>query len=76
MGRRKTEVYSCDAPGCPVRDVQIYDTRFPRGYSGKAVFVLDDGGPATIVDWYACSKDHIEPAISWALKIQHEEDWR
>ena len=71
--KTKATVWTCDAPGCSVKEVADFDDP-PTGYSGK-VRESRQGVPTGLVEWHACTGDHIAPAILWVLEVEHERNW-
>ena len=65
------KMFVCDAPGCSVE--RPGGDEHPEGWSGKVNG--QDGVYPRNMAWYACSDDHIGPAILWVTKMAHERAW-
>lgn len=72
MAKQRRDVWVCDAILCDKEEPAGEDA--PRGYSG---IVSTEGGTGCYKEpWYACTKDHIEPAITEVARRAHEKAYQ
>jgi hypothetical protein len=63
----RAEKLECDKPGCLVKHYVENGDDPPEGFTGTVVQVADGCGSG-LVDWYACTEEHISGAILAALE--------
>jgi hypothetical protein len=71
MARQRRDVWVCDAPTCTVE--RPVDEDAPLGYSG---LVSTQGGTGCRKEpWFACTDEHVGPAILNVARIAQQEAW-
>ena len=68
MARVRRDVWICDAPLCTT-EVQDADGGPALGYEGKVS--LPPGVGVKNAPWFACTDDHVAPAVLWVVKVEH-----
>lgn len=72
MGQRRATVARCDAPGCTVERVTSALEPAIGYHLGKGQWATEGGG-GPIPAIYACSEEHIAPAVIYVIDgAQHD----